>query len=232
MRLGVSLRGPRKCRAPLPRGEGRCGQTVGQSGGAGRTRETCSPACKRRLTRERAAELEATARSRSVEWYTPAEVLHWFAERWGPFTIDPCATPRSPVWPLIPIHISAEEGGDGLAEPWDTVPFLTHGLFRRGRAFVNPPYGRTDLPAWSSRAWRAVHEGEVELAAMLVPLRPSSAWFRFSLERGATFEPLPKRVRFHELRADGSVGPCSGALFECTALVFGDRPASPNRSAP
>jgi hypothetical protein len=202
---------------------------VQQSGSVGRTRETCSPNCKRRLSRLRAVERAATARSRSVEWYTPPEVFDWFVARWGPFHIDPCAAPKSPTSARFSLSYMGVDGWNGLRESWDVSEHLLDVSKGRGRAFVNPPYGRDDLPAWTTRCYRAVADGEVELAAMLIPLRPSSSWFQRSLERGATFEPLPKRVRFHELRPDGSVGPCSGALFECTALVFGDARMSRNR---
>lgn len=181
----------------------------------GRPRLTCSERCRRARSRRLARE----ARKRSVEYYTPPEVFAWFAERWGPFGFDPASCPAAPVWALVPDHLTAAE--DGLVTPW-----------RGRRAFVNPPYGRGLLAAWTERAWRAVRDGEVETAAMLVPLRPSSAWTRTALERGAELVPYTvSRIRFFEPDGAGGVVQTSGALFECCALVFRDTSASRNSEA-
>lgn len=181
----------------------------------GRPRLTCCEACKKRLQRKQARE----ARSNSVEWYTPLDVFEWFSERWGPFDLDPFSAPLSPVWPLVEHHLVRAD--DALVSPW-----------RGRRAYANPPFGRVPgLGPCTERGRRAVLDGEVELAAYLVPLRPSSAWCRTALEAGAELAPYPKRIRFVELTAAGELVRTSGALFECTALVFRDTALSRNSEA-
>lgn len=226
----MSLTGPRKCRALLPRRAGqpeppRCGTPIRQSGGPGRLREVCCEACEIRWRRER--ERDAAEATQSVQWFTPEPVFRWFVDRWGPFTIDPCANPRSPVWPLVPHHLFLGDGGDGIRDRW--------GNGAGCRAFVNPPYGpgREPLRDWSDRAYRAVRDGEVELAAMLVPLRPSSGWRKIAKARGAVFESYDEsRVKFLELDLEtGTLGVASGALFECEAVVFSVAPVTGNGAA-
>lgn len=177
----------------------------------GRPRLFCRATCRvaaweadqRRLAREQ--------RRRSVEWYTPGEVFDWFVARWGPFQLDAFSSPSSLVWNLVEHRLTRED--DALVSRW-ARPGVR-------RAFANPPYGKEPgLAACTERGARAVADGEVDLAAFLVPLRPSSGWFRRAVEAGATFEPYPKRISFLELTPDGTLARTSGALFECTALVF------------
>lgn len=221
----MSYRGPRKCKALRPRRAGqiaepdRCGNPIRQSGGRGPIRKTCSEGCEIRWRRERA--IKAAEDAASVQWYTPIDVFRWFEERWGPFTVDPCAAKLSPTSTLIPVRLRLDEGRDGLDDSWDTraaVPGV------EPRAFVNPPYGpgRGPLRDWTDRAYQAVVDREVELAAMLVPLRPTSGWRKLAKSRGAVFEPYDvERVKFLELDPDaGTVEVASGALFECEAVVF------------
>jgi hypothetical protein len=170
-------------------------------------RATCRVAAWEADQRRRARE----ARRRSVEWYTPPEVFAWFTERWGPFDLDPFTSPASPVWDLVEHHLTRDD--DALTSSW-ALPGVR-------RAFANPPYGKEPgLGPCTERGARAVADGEVELVAYLVPLRPSSGWFRRAVEAGATFDPYPRRIAFLELTADGTLARTSGALFECTALVF------------
>lgn len=171
----------------------------------GRPRLTCCDACRSALYRQRVK----VARRTSVEWYTPADVLDWFWARWGPFDADPCSSPTSLAWARVEHRLTVAD--DGLVTRWPGT-----------RAFVNPPYGRGHLDRWADRGWRAVAGLEVERAALLVPLRPSSAWCRLALDRGAILDPVPWRIRFLEPQPDGTLLRTSGALFECTALVFRD----------
>lgn len=195
----------------------------------GRPRLTCSTACRSALYRVNVKQ----ARKRSVDWYTPDDVLDWFWERWGPFDLDPCSSPLSRSWHRVAHRLTLAD--DGLMSRWTGT-----------RAFVNPPYGRGHLDLWVDRCYRAVVDGEVELAAMLIPLRPSSGWCRLAVERGAELTPYPRRIRFLEpvevcaacadprpASDDGcptcggtvrtwSTRQTSGALFETTALVFRD----------
>lgn len=213
---------PTRCLAPAASGRGLCRQPIPQSNDPrGRWRLTCCEACKKRRQRK----MEREARKRSVEWYTPLEVFRWFADRWGPFDLDPFACPASPVWDQVVHRITRAD--DAFVTPW-----------RGRRAFANPPYGRIPgIGRCLERGLHAVRVGWVELAAYLLPLRPSSAWCRAALAAGGELVPYDaSRIRFLEPVDDeederGGLRQTSGALFECAALVFRDGRVSRNGTA-
>lgn len=138
--------------------------------------------------------------SRSHQWYTPPDRLReWEDFLGGPFELDPCADPRSPIWDLIPRHFTVED--DGLAQPWN------------GRVFCNPPYGRA-IGDWTRKA--ALETGPSTSVVLLVPARTDTAWWHAAIAAGAHPYYLPGRIRF--CRPDGSTG--AGAAFPSALLVF------------
>lgn len=205
---------PPKCDAC----KGRC-RTSGCDGRVrraptGRPREWCCEACYDRARRLAAKR----ARSRSNEWFTPTSVLHFYAARWAPegFDLDPCAHPASPVWPLVRRRIYLGAGGDGLRDPW-CLPDGSRG----GVVWDNPPFQPAGvLGQWTERAFVAVERREVLAAVVLVPAAEADGWFVLARERGAVWDPHPGRIPFHELQADGTARPGSGARGSHGALVF------------
>jgi phage N-6-adenine-methyltransferase len=135
--------------------------------------------------------------SRTCEWATPPELFAALDARFGPFTLDPCATPDNAKCAR---YYTREQ--DGLAQPWG------------GRVFVNPPYGR-EAGRWVARAWQAVAYGEAELAVLLLKAATETSWWHDYAGRGEV-EFLPGRVRFGGAR--------DGAPFPSAVVVFRNAP--------
>jgi phage N-6-adenine-methyltransferase len=130
--------------------------------------------------------------SRTGEWATDpaffARVNTWY----GPFDLDPCATPENAKCERF---FTRED--DGLAQEWT------------GRVFMNPPYGRAIL-AWMRKAWEATQNG-AELVVCLVPARVDTRWWHEYAARGEVHF-LRGRLRFGECR--------NPATFPSAIVVF------------
>jgi hypothetical protein len=155
---------------------------------------------------------------------------HWCTPDWilevprtmagGTIALDPCSNPRSRVnafaeyhnrprakWPIHRV--------DGLVTPW-----IVHrpNTAVRKIAYMNPPYSRGVIDQWVARA--AEQSDYIDVVG-LVPLRPSSEWWRTHCWprpagpcRGLCL--LNRRVRF--------VGAPSGATWESCLVYWGDLP--------
>ncbi|KKL85470.1 hypothetical protein LCGC14_1954440 [marine sediment metagenome] len=146
----------------------------------GRPRRYCTDPCKmvayRRRNRRLRGSLEVMGSSRSEEWATgPADFAKINAE-FGPFDLDPCATPESAKCERF---FTRED--DGLTQEWT------------GRVFMNPPYGRP-LAAWMRKAWEAAQNG-AELVVCLIPARTDTRWWHEYAIRGEVHF-LKGRLRF------------------------------------
>src|SRR5262245_18972492 len=119
----------RSCHGPL------------QVKGTGRRRCHCSAACKqaayRRRHRPLRGSLQVMGSSRSVEWPTDPGVFAALDAEFGPFTLDPCATPENAK---CAAYFTREQ--DGLKQKW------------AGRVWLNPPYGR-GIGRWMRKALEA-----------------------------------------------------------------------------
>ena len=197
------------CRGPMP-----------DANRLGRPRKVCSDRCKHRAARRR-ARLSVHFRAGSVEWYTPSDVFERISASYGPFDLDPCADPRSPIWPLVPAHWTAAD--DGLVQPW------------YGRVFCNPPYGDA-IPLWFARASRAVSTGEAALVALLVPARTDTTWWHDATAAGARAELWRGRIRFLRpvTEPDGTtvLRRGAGAAFPSAVVVFRRVSTATNPPAP
>jgi phage N-6-adenine-methyltransferase len=145
-------------------------------------------------------ELSVHYSSRSDEWATPPELFADLEARYGPFTLDPCATPENSKCAR---YFTREQ--DGLAQAWT------------GRVFMNPPYGRA-IAAWMCKAWESAGTTAV-VVVCLVPARTDTNWWHDYAARGEV-EFLRGRVRFG--------GAKSGAPFPSAVVVFRHRPGITN----
>lgn len=75
--------------------------------------------------------------SQTDNWATPPG----FAERYGPFDLDPAADASNA---RAPAFYTREQ--DGLAQPW------------HGRVWLNPPYGR-EIGKWVAKAVAEIQRG-------------------------------------------------------------------------
>ena len=133
--------------------------------------------------------------SRTDEWPTPPDVFSQLAREFGPFDLDPCATPENAKCPRY-----FTRADNGLAQHW------------AGRVYLNPPYGRHGggIAAWMRKAWESVQNG-TDLVVCLVPARVDTAWWHDYAARGEV-RFLRGRVRFE--------GASSGAPFPSAVVVF------------
>src|SRR5439155_3111271 len=162
----------------------------------GRPGRWCSDACRvaafRRRHRQLRGSQEVMGSSRRDDWPTPPAFFREQEAQFGPFDLDPCATPDNAKCAR---YFTRED--DGLDQEWT------------GRVFMNPPYGKT-LGAWMRKAWEAAQNG-AELVVCLVPVRSDTGWWHEFAARGEV-TLLPGRLRFGE-----GVNP---APFPSAVVVF------------
>ncbi len=140
--------------------------------------------------------------SKTVEHYTPREVIEAVLEVWGQIDLDPCSNSRSA--PNVPAmrHFTATE--NGLAQEWS------------GKAYINPPYG-TEIGGWVAKFGEERAAGRVTEAIWLIPARTDTQWFR-ALTAGCTLACFVSgRLRF------GGNGEGDPAPFPSMLVYFGRR---------
>ena len=98
-------------------------------------------------------------------------------EEFGPFDLDPCATPENAKCP----NYYTEER-NGLIRPW------------RGKVFVNPPYGR-GIKVWVQRCWASGGTG-AELVVALLPSRTDTAWWHDFVMKANEIRFIRGRLKF------------------------------------
>jgi site-specific DNA-methyltransferase (adenine-specific) len=135
--------------------------------------------------------LEVMGSSRSDEWATnPADFARLNAE-YGPFDLDPCATPENAKCPRY-----FTQADDGLAQVWT------------GRVFMNPPYSK--LRAWMRKAWES-SQTTADVVVCLIPARVETrCWHDYAARGEVTF---PRgRLRFGDCK--------NSAPFPSAIVVF------------
>jgi phage N-6-adenine-methyltransferase len=143
--------------------------------------------------------------SETPEWSTPKELFDDLDREFGPFDLDPCATPENAK---CEDYIDASL--DGLAQRW------------YGRVFMNPPYGR-QIVRWVRKAWEESQSGHCHLVVCLLPARTDTAWFHDYCARGE-IRYLRGRLHFNDDRRPGARAP-----FPSMVVVF--RPPPPAHPA-
>ena len=115
--------------------------------------------------------------SATGEWETPQDVFDALNEEFGPFDLDPCATPENAK---CPNYYTKEQ--NGLAQPW------------WGKVFVNPPYGR-DIKRWVRRCWATAGLSS-ELVVALIPSRTDTAWWHDFVMKAGEIRFIRGRLKF------------------------------------
>lgn len=99
--------------------------------------------------------------SKSDEWSTPPDFFAKVEAEFGPFDLDPCATPENAKAPKF---YTKED--DGLKWPWT------------GRVWMNPPYGR-EIGHWVrgavTRVWGCINPTCTVVS--LLPVRTDTKWW-------------------------------------------------------
>ena len=133
--------------------------------------------------------------SKTDDWATP----EGFAEKYGPFDLDPCADESNAK---APVFYTKED--DGLGRTWE------------GRVWMNPPYGR-DIKKWIAKAVASADAGATVVC--LIPARTDTSWWHdFVLPRGK-IEFLRGRLKFGGSK-NAAPFPSAVVIFE--PISFGD----------
>lgn len=157
----------------------------------GRHRVFCSAACRMAAWRKRKRR-SVHFSSATPEWETPGDVFASLAAEFGPFDLDPCATPRNAKCGRF---FTMKD--NGLEQAW------------HGRVFMNPPYGR-HIGAWMEKAVEASRTS-AQVVVCLVPARTDTAWWHKHASAG--------EIRF--LRGRLRFGGCeNSAPFPSAVVVF------------
>lgn len=123
-------------------------------------------------------------------WATPAWLVAQLSEEFGPFELDPAATPTNAKAPRF---YTREQ--DGLKQPWE------------GRVFLNPPYG-PGIGLWMRKAWESARGGA--LVVCVIPCRPDTEWWHGWVMRG--------EIRFIKGRLQYGASRTSAPFSSCVVI--------------
>jgi phage N-6-adenine-methyltransferase len=159
----------------------RCSTTITRKP-TGRRRRYCSNRCRWAAFRKRAkrqrSKWATLFSSKTVEWSTPPDYFADLDQEFGPFDLDPCATPENAKCARF---FTIKE--DGLSQRWE------------GRVYVNPPYGR-GCGLWMRKAWESAACGDAELVVCLIPSRTCTRWWHQYVSKAAEVRFVQGRLKF------------------------------------
>lgn len=123
--------------------------------------------------------------SATGEWETPQDVFDDLNAEFGPFDLDPCATPENAK---CKNYYTSEN--NGLVQPW------------WGKVFVNPPYGR-GIGAWIGRCYQVSRRRagpyacyNAELIVALIPSRTDTVWWHDYVMKADEIRFIRGRLKF------------------------------------
>ena len=104
-------------------------------------------------------------------WETPPEFFAKLNKMFGPFTLDPCATPETAK---CEVYYTAEQ--DGLKQSW-----------KGQKVYVNPPYSRKLQKAFIEKCWTEAQNDDT-MVVMLVPARTCKKdWHEYCMNASAVY---------------------------------------------
>ena len=137
-------------------------------------------------------------------WATPPDLLERLYEALGSeFDLDPCSPGALQSRVQATRHLV--EADNGLAHAW------------RGRVFMNPPYGRGLISAWTAKARLETETKRADLVIGLVPARTDTRWWHADVVGNAAVWLLRGRLSF----GDGT----NPAPFPSALALWGGSPA-------
>ena len=133
----------------------------------------------------------------SNEWATPQWLFDRLNKLYGPFTLDPCATPENAK---CKHYYTLED--NGLAQLWSNEV-----------VFMNPPYGR-EIGAWVSKAYTESHslDGHPAKVVCLIPARTDTSYWHEYVMKASEICLIRGRLYFSD--GDGR------APFPSAIIVF------------
>ena len=136
--------------------------------------------------------------SKTGEWSTPQDFFDKLNWRFGPFDLDPCATPHNTK--CANFYTEME---NGLEKNW-------HGH----TVFVNPPYGR-GIDKWIKKGYEEAQASDTKVV-MLIPARTDTKyWHQYVMKAEMVFF-VKGRLKF----GDSS----NSAPFPSAVVVFTKQP--------
>lgn len=138
---------------------------------------------------------------KSVEWFTPYDILEAARKVLGSFALDPASCPEANLRVKAERIYTLED--DGLAQDWHAKT-----------VWLNPPYCRLQ-GKWVSRLIYEYEAGNVQEAILLVPAASDTAWCQELLER---FPVCMVKGRINFISPDGKN---SGSTFGSLIAYMG-----------
>ena len=137
--------------------------------------------------------------SKNNEWSTPQDFFDKLNWRFGPFDLDPCATPHNTK--CANFYTAAE---NGLNKSW-----------QGHTVFVNPPYGR-GIEDWIKKGYEEAQDPDTKVV-MLIPARTDTKyWHNYVMKAEMVFF-IKGRLKFG--------ASTNSAPFPSAVVVFSKRPA-------
>jgi site-specific DNA-methyltransferase (adenine-specific) len=127
-------------------------------------------------------------------WETPQEFFDKLNWRFGPFNLDPCATPSTNKCLKY-----FTETDDGLSQSW-----------QGHTSFVNPPYGR-GIDKWIKKAYEESRDPDTRVV-MLIPARTDTRYWHDFVMKADQVYFVKGRLKFGGLD--------TGAPFPSAVIVF------------
>lgn len=116
--------------------------------------------------------------SKTGNWATPQEFFDKLDWRFGPFDLDPCATPHNTK--CSNFYTEAE---DGLSKDW------TGHI-----SFINPPYGR-GIDKWIKKAYESAKSHGTKVV-MLIPARTDTKYWHDYVMKASEIYFVKGRLKF------------------------------------
>ena len=138
--------------------------------------------------------------SKTGEWETPNAFYDKLSWRFGPFTLDPCATKESAK---CANYYTIDD--DGLSKDW-----------QNHTVFVNPPYGR-QIHKWIEKSYNESKDKNTTVV-MLIPARTDTRYWHDYVMKAKEVHFVKGRLKF------GSSN--NSAPFPSAVIVF-ERSAEP-----
>tara|TARA_R100000315_G_C5182778_1_gene106102 strand:- start:17 stop:499 length:483 start_codon:yes stop_codon:yes gene_type:complete len=135
--------------------------------------------------------------SATGEWATPQDFFDKLNWRFGPFDLDPCASPYNTK--CANFYTEAE---DGLTKSW-----TGH------KSFVNPPYGR-GIDKWIEKGYNE-SLNENTRVVMLIPARTDTKYWHKYVMNAAEVHLVKGRLKFGDST--------NSAPFPSAVVVFDNR---------
>jgi phage N-6-adenine-methyltransferase len=132
--------------------------------------------------------------STSGEWSTPVDFFNKLDWRFGPFDLDPCASPHNTKCANFFSHAE-----NGLQKDW--------GGFT---CFVNPPYGR-GIDKWIEKGYKESQKPNTKVI-MLIPARTDTKYWHEYVMKASQIHFVKGRLKF------GDAENC--APFPSAVVVF------------